>query len=89
MSVSFAPAPGISLKFCRVESALCVKILTLRKHEKRLMCIIDSIVSRDKTKRRLNIAVEGCDLAVEFLVCTNVNRRPCWCTKEKENVARV
>ena len=24
-----------------------------------------------------------------FLVCTHVIRRPCWCTKEKENVARV
>ena len=25
----------------------------------------------------------------QFLVCTHVIRRPCWCTKQKQNVARV
>ena len=25
----------------------------------------------------------------QFLICTHVIRRPCWCTKQKQNAARV
>ena len=29
------------------------------------------------------------ELSLWFLVCSHVIRRPCWCTKQKENVARA